>query len=106
MQRRCRIVLDAAKAGATVNGISRKYGMDNHGVKLWLRRYIQGGFANLGDAHRSGRPCVYDYEDITAKIAVYTVLKPHVLGVSTKFRIRLSQRIIRHSFKFTKFSGS
>ena len=79
MQRRCRIVLDAAKAGATVNGISRKYGMDNHGVKLWLRRYIQGGFANLGDAHRSGRPCVYDYEDITAKIAVYTVLKPHVL---------------------------
>lgn len=43
-------------------------------VAVWRRRYAEYGLAGLDDMDRSGRPCVYDHDDVL--LLVKTVTEP------------------------------
>jgi len=70
---RARIVLLAAD-GASNRVIGETVGMHYNQVGVWRHRYIEFGIDGLDDEARSGRPPVYDHDDVI--LLVKTVTEP------------------------------
>jgi len=71
--KRARIVLLAAQ-GVGNRAIGELVDMHYNQVAVWRRRYEEFGLAGLDDEERSGRPCVYDHDDVL--LLVKTVTEP------------------------------
>src|ERR1700751_3907852 len=71
--KRARIVLLAAD-GVSNRDIGTLVDLHYNQVGLWRSRYRQFGLAGLADDERSGRPCVYDHDDVL--LLVKTVTEP------------------------------
>jgi transposase len=78
LAQRARIVLLAAE-GRSNTQIGRLVGVSLPTVRLWRRRYTDGGVGALGDLARSGRPVVHDETSI---IAATLDPPPDSLGVT------------------------
>src|ERR1700722_1086851 len=63
MARRARIVLLAAD-GVSNRDIAPMVDLHYNQVGLWRTRYRQFGLPGLDDEERTGRPCVYDHDDV------------------------------------------
>jgi transposase len=70
---RARLVLLAAD-GASNRRIGAVIGMHYNQVAVWRRRYAEFGLVGLADGDRSGRPPVYDHDDVL--LLVKTVTEP------------------------------
>jgi transposase len=70
---RARLVLMAAD-GASNRDIGTVIGMHYNQVAVWRGRYAELGLAGLADGERSGRPPVYDHDDVL--LLVKTVTEP------------------------------
>jgi transposase len=70
---RARLVLMAAD-GASNREIGAVIGMHYNQVAVWRRRYAEFGLGGLEDGDRSGRPPVYDHDDVL--LLVKTVTEP------------------------------
>lgn len=73
VSRRARIVLLAAE-GRSNREIGEAVDMHYNQVAVWRKRYAEFGLAGLDDMDRSGRPCVYDHDDVL--LLVKTVTEP------------------------------
>jgi transposase len=73
MARRARIVLLAAD-GVSNRDIATLVDLHYNQVGLWRTRYRQFGLGGLEDEERTGRPCVYDHDDVL--LLVKTVTEP------------------------------
>jgi transposase len=71
--KRARIVLLAAE-GRSNRQIAELVDLHYNQVGVWRKRYGQYGLAGLDDWERSGRPCVYDHDDVL--LLVKTVTEP------------------------------
>ena len=71
--RRARIVLLAAE-GRSNREIGELVDLHYNQVAVWRKRYVEFGLAGLDDLDRSGRPCVYDHDDVL--LLVKTVTEP------------------------------
>src|ERR1700730_11341623 len=71
--KRARIVLMAAE-GRSNREIGEIVDMHYNQVAVWRKRYAEFGLGGLGDDDRSGRPCVYDHDDVL--LLVKTVTEP------------------------------
>jgi transposase len=71
--RRARIVLLAAE-GRSNREIAELVDLHYNQVGIWRKRYTEYGLAGLDDLDRSGRPCVYDHDDVL--LLVKTVTEP------------------------------
>jgi transposase len=70
---RARLVLMAAQ-GHSNRDIGEAIGMHYNQVAVWRRRYAEFGLVGLADGDRSGRPPVYDHDDVL--LLVKTVTEP------------------------------
>src|SRR5215207_3979612 len=70
---RARLVLMAADGGSN-RDIGTAIGMHYNQVAVWRRRYGEFGLVGLADGERSGRPPVYDHDDVL--LLVMTVTEP------------------------------
>jgi transposase len=61
--KRARIVLLAAD-GRSNRDIGELVDLHYNQVGVWRQRYREFGLAGLDDLERSGRPCVYDHDDL------------------------------------------
>jgi transposase len=75
MARRARIVLLAAD-GASNRDIGALVDLHYNQVGLWRKRYDKFGLAGLCDLERSGRPCVYDHDDVLLLVSLVTEPPP------------------------------
>ena len=73
MAKRARIVLLAAE-GCSNREIGVMVDLHYNQVGLWRRRYSEFGLGGLDDEERSGRPPVYDHDDVL--LLVKTVTEP------------------------------
>lgn len=74
-QQRARLVLLAA-AGESNRAIADKVGMHYNQVAVWRRRYAEQGLGGLDDEARSGRPVVYDHDDVLQMVHLVTTDPP------------------------------
>lgn len=74
--KRARIVLLAAD-GMTNREIGVLVDLHYNQVGMWRQRYIQFGLAGLDDLERSGRPCVYDHDDVLLLVKLVTEPPPN-----------------------------
>jgi len=72
---RARIVLLAAD-GEPNRSIGDTVGMHYNQVALWRRRYEEFGLAGLEDEERTGRPPVYDHDDVLLLVKLVTEPAP------------------------------
>jgi transposase len=72
---RARLVLLAAD-GESNRAIGDKVGMHYNQVAVWRRRYAELGVAGLDDEARSGRPVVYDHDDVLQMVHLVTTDPP------------------------------
>jgi len=77
--RRARIVLLAAD-GLSNRDIGDTVDMHYNQVAVWRKRYASYGLAGLGDEERSGRPFVYDHDDVL--LLIKTVTEPPLDGAT------------------------
>lgn len=70
---RARLVLMASQ-GHSNRDIGEAIGMHYNQVAVWRRRYAEFGLVGLADGDRSGRPPVYDHDDVL--LLVKTVTEP------------------------------
>ena len=73
--KRARIVLMAAE-GYTNRQIGEVVGLHYNQVGMWRQRYDDYGMAGLDDLERSGRPCVYDHDDVLLLVKLVTTEPP------------------------------
>jgi|SRR3984957_15444279 transposase len=71
MAKRARIVLLAAD-GVSNRDIATLVDLHYNQVGLWRTRYEQFGLAGLEDEERTGRPCVYDHDDVLLLVKTVT----------------------------------
>jgi transposase len=69
--KRARIVLLAAD-GCTNREIGEVVDLHYNQVGMWRQRYVDYGLAGLDDLERSGRPCVYDHDDVLLLVKLVT----------------------------------
>jgi transposase len=69
-----------AHQGEHVPAIAQALGVRPATVRLWLKRFEEGGMDGLKDAPRSGRPPVYRPEEVGEVIAA-SLTKPEDLGL-------------------------
>src|SRR6516162_4984811 len=69
--KRARIVLLAA-VGRSNRDIGELVDLHYNQVGIWRHRYEQYGLAGLEDQERSGRPCVYDHDDVLLLVKLVT----------------------------------
>jgi transposase len=74
-QQRARIVLLAAD-GLANRAIAERVGMHYNQVGLWRKRYGELGLVGLADEARSGRPIVYDHDDVLKMVHLVTTDPP------------------------------
>ena len=73
--KRARIVLLAAD-GRTNREIGEMVDLHYNQVGMWRQRYQDYGLAGLDDLERSGRPCVYDHDDVLLLVKLVTEEPP------------------------------
>ena len=73
VSKRARIVLLAAQ-GHSNREIAELVEMHYNQVAVWRKRYAEYGLGGLDDMERTGRPCVYDHDDVL--LLVKTVTEP------------------------------
>src|SRR5215469_12561460 len=73
--KRARIVLMAAD-GRSNREIGEVVDLHYNQVGLWRQRYEEFGLAGLDDLDRSGRPCVYDHDDVLLLVKLVTEEPP------------------------------
>ena len=73
--KRARIVLMAAD-GCTNREIGETVDLHYNQVGMWRKRYDEYGLAGLDDLERSGRPCVYDHDDVLLLVKLVTEEPP------------------------------
>ncbi len=93
MAKRARIVLLAAE-GASNRAIAELVGLHYNQVGLWRARYGEYGVAGLVDGERSGRPPVYDHDDVL--LLVKTVTEPPPDGATRWTMEALAQAMADH----------
>ncbi|HXW82707.1 MAG TPA: helix-turn-helix domain-containing protein, partial [Acidimicrobiales bacterium] len=81
LAKRARIMLMAAD-GVSNRDIADTVGMHYNQVGLWRKRYSELGLAGLVDEERSGRPCVYDHDDVLLLVKMVTEDPP---GATTRW---------------------
>ncbi len=79
MAKRARIILLAAD-GRSNRDIAALVDLHYNQVGMWRARYRGFGLAGLEDEDRSGRPCVYDHDDVL--LLVKTVTEPAPEGAT------------------------
>ncbi len=79
MAKRARIILLAAD-GRSNRDIAALVDLHYNQVGMWRARYREFGLAGLEDEDRSGRPCVYDHDDVL--LLVKTVTEPPADGAT------------------------
>jgi transposase len=94
---RARIVLFAAQ-GLTSREIARRSGLTEKAVGKWRRRFAKEGPKALGDAPRSGRPCVF-----TSEQKAWFFLK--VLESARDNEVPIGQWTCAHLVEFAKRAG-
>jgi transposase len=93
MAKRARIVLMAAD-GCTNREIGELVDLHYNQVGMWRGRYAEYGLAGLDDLERSGRPCVYDHDDVLLLVKLVTENPP---GGSTRWTMEaLAQQMAAH----------
>lgn len=75
MAKRARIILLAAD-GCSNREIGVLVDLHYNQVGVWRQRYAEFGVAGLDDAERSGRPCVYDHDDVLLLVKLVTEPPP------------------------------
>jgi transposase len=93
MAQRARIVLLAAE-GMSNRDIAERVGLHYNQVGLWRARYGEYGLAGLEDGERSGRPPVYDHDDVL--LLVKTVTEPPPDGASRWTMEALAEAMAAH----------
>lgn len=73
--KRARIVLLAAD-GLSNRDIGETVDLHYNQVGIWRKRYVEYGLAGLEDGERSGRPCVYDHDDVLLLMKLVTEEPP------------------------------
>src|SRR5450631_1251003 len=73
--RRALIVLMAAE-GRPNREIGEVVGLHYNQVGMWRQRYDDYGLFGLDDLERSGRPCVYDHDDVLLLVKLVTEEPP------------------------------
>ena len=71
MAQRARLVLLAAD-GWSNRDIGETVGMHYNQVGIWRKRYEEFGVAGLEDEERTGRPHVYDHDDVLLLVKLVT----------------------------------
>ncbi|MGH9205947.1 MAG: IS630 family transposase [Acidimicrobiales bacterium] len=71
MAQRARLVLLAADGGSN-RYIGETVGMHYNQVGVWRNRYVEFGLAGLEDEERTGRPPVYDHDDVLLLVKLVT----------------------------------
>ena len=87
---RARIVLRSAE-GIAIERLAAELGVAVMTVKLWRRRYAQGGLAGLVDAPRPGHPATYTRADRDRVVAL--TLEPPPAGTTHWSARRMAQRV-------------
>ena len=91
--KRARIVLMAAE-GRTNRQIGEVVDLHYNQVGLWRKRYDEYGLAGLDDFERSGRPCVYDHDDVLLMVKLVTEEPPD--GTTRWTMEALAERMAAH----------
>jgi transposase len=65
-----------AADGVSNRAIGELIGMHYNQVAVWRNRYAELGLAGLDDAERSGRPVVYDHDDVLTMVHLVTTEPP------------------------------
>ncbi len=73
--KRARIVFLAAQ-GRSNRDIGELVDLHYNQVGIWRQRYGEFGLAGLEDLERSGRPCVYDHDDVVLLVKLVTEAPP------------------------------
>src|SRR3974390_201015 len=71
LAKRARIVLLAAD-GSSHRDIAEIVDLPYNQVGLWRQRYGEFGLVGLEDEERSGRPCVYNHDDVLLLVKLVT----------------------------------
>jgi len=93
MAKRARIVLLAAD-GTSNRAIAELVDLHYNQVGLWRARYGEFGMAGLDDGERSGRPPVYDHDDVL--LLVKTVTEPPPDGATRWTMEALAEAMAGH----------
>jgi len=93
MAKRARIVLLAAD-GTSNRAIAELVDLHYNQVGLWRARYGEFGLAGLDDGERSGRPPVYDHDDVL--LLVKTVTEPPPDGATRWTMEALAEAMAGH----------
>ena len=95
IDKRCELIVKAYDKGsdATISGLARDLQVDVDFVRKWLARFTVGGFADLTDAPRSGRPAKRDEEEVLQSIHIMLAARPNML-VSTD--LKLHRKLLGH----------
>ena len=93
MAKRARIVLLAAD-GTSNRAIAELVDLHYNQVGLWRARYGEFGMAGLDDGERSGRPPVYDHDDVL--LLVKTVTEPPPDGATRWTMEALAEAMAEH----------
>lgn len=72
---RARLVLLAAE-GVSNREIGRLIGMHYNQVAVWRGRWLDDGVDGLDDGPRSGRPVIYDHDDVLKMVHLVTTVAP------------------------------
>jgi transposase len=75
MGQRARVVLLAGD-GVSNRAIGEKVGLHYNQVAVWRRRFGEFGIAGLDDEQRSGRPPVYDHDQVLTMVHLVTTDPP------------------------------
>ena len=91
--KRARIVLLAAD-GRTNREIGEIVDLHYNQVGIWRARYGDYGLAGLDDGERSGRPCIYDHDDVLLLVKLVTEEPPD--GTSRWTMEALAEQMASH----------
>ena len=75
VSQRARLVLLAGD-GESNRHVGDVIGMHYNQVAVWRRRYGERGLAGLDDDARSGRPLIYDHDDVLTMVHMVTTTPP------------------------------
>jgi len=93
LAKRARIVLLAAD-GSSNRDIAEIVDLHYNQVGLWRQRYGEFGLVGLEDGERSGRPCVYNHDDVLLLVKLVTEDPP---GEATRWTMEaLAQAMASH----------
>jgi transposase len=93
VSKRARIVLLAAE-GRSNREIGEIIDLHYNQMGVWRQRYEEFGLGDLDDLERSGRPCLYDHDDVLLFVKLVTEQPPE--GVTRWTMEALPERMAAH----------